>query len=533
MALFEIVIALLLLGAMLALWADRIGVPYPALLALAGAALALFPGTPEVTLDPELALALFVAPVLLDAAFDASPRDLRNNVVPVTLLAVVVVILTIAAVAWSARLIVPEMSWFAAIALGAIVAPPDASAATAVLRKLRPPHRIVVVLEGESLFNDATALIIYRIAVGAVITGTFSGWMLIPTLLLSCGGGVIAGILLARLYLWAVRRITDIQVSIVLQFIGTFAVWVAAEKVGLSAIITVVAYAMTLARRSAGSIGARHRISSYAVWEVAVFVLNVLAFVLIGLQLRGIVSRVEGPEWNTYLLCAAAVCAAVILVRFIWMPYNWFVRWRIRRYGAHLPHPMAPPTVGTGLLISWCGMRGIVTLAAALALPDGGPAGSFPHRDLIVFCAFGVVLSTLVVQGATLRPLLNLLRLRDDGAVGRELQTARVETARAALQELEGKEPAASAEILRREYRARTRPGSAEPGSLAELQQRAVHAQRRALIDLRARSVIGDDAYHAAEEEIDLLELTADARIRPDTGGDALGTHESHGTGRE
>jgi monovalent cation/hydrogen antiporter len=410
-----------------------------------------------------------------------------------------------------------------AIALGAIVAPPDASAATAVLRKLRPPHRVMVILEGESLFNDATALITYRVAVGAVVTGVFSGWMLVPTLLLSCGGGAIAGILAAHLYLWAVRHITDIQVSIVLQFIGTFAVWVAAEQVGLSAIITVVAYAMTLGRHAPGRIGARHRISSYAVWEVAVFVLNVLAFVLIGLQLRGIVSRVEGSEWNTYFLCAAAVCGAVIVVRFVWMPYNWFVRWRIRRFGANLPRPMSLPTVGTGLLISWCGMRGIVTLAAALALPDGGTT-AFPHRDLIVFCAFCVVLSTLVVQGATLRPLLKVLKLQDDGSVEPELHLARVETARAAITELDRQAPGSnSVEILRREYQARMRPGSVEPESLAELQQRAVSAQRRTLLDLRAKSVIGDDAFHAAEEEIDLLELTADTRIRPAAGRDSPG----------
>jgi monovalent cation/hydrogen antiporter len=527
MVLFEIVIVLLLVGAVLALLANRVGIPYPALLALAGTALALMPGTPEVRLDPELALALFVAPVLLDAAFDASPRDLKDNITPVSLLAVVIVALTVAAVAYVARLVVPEMSWMVAIALGAIVAPPDASAATAVLRKLRPPHRVMVILEGESLFNDATALITYRVAVGAVVTGVFSGWMLVPTLLLSCGGGVIAGILAARLYLWAVRHITDIQVSIVLQFIGTFAVWVAAEKIGLSAIITVVAYAMTLARHAPGRTGARHRISSYAVWEVAVFVLNVLAFVLIGLQLRGIISRVEGPEWNTYLLCAAAVCGAVFAVRFVWMPYNWFVRWRIRRFGADLPRPMALPTVGTGLLISWCGMRGIVTLAAALALPDGGDA-AFPHRDLIVFCAFCVVLSTLVVQGSTLRPLLKVLKLQDDGSVERELHLARVETARAAIAELDRQAPDDnSAEILRREYQARMRPGSVEPESLAELQQHAVSAQRRTLVDLRANSVIGDDAFHAAEEEIDLLELTADTRIRPAAGSDSLGSGTS------
>ena len=519
MVLFEIVIVLLLVGAVLALWADRIGVPYPALLALAGAGVALIPGAPAVQLDPELALALFVAPVLLDAAFDASPRDLHDNIVPVSLLAVVLVVLTIGAVAYAAKLVVPEMSWFVAITLGAIVAPPDASAATAVLRKLRPPHRIVVILEGESLFNDATALIIYRVAVGAVVTGAFSGWSVVPTLLLSCGGGVIAGILMARSYLWIVQRVKDIQVSIVLQFIGTFAVWLIADRLGLSAIITVVAFAMTAARHAPGRIGARARISSYAVWEVMVFV-------LIGLQLRGILSRVDGSELNTYLLCAGAVCAAVILIRFVWMPYNWFVRWQIRRYGARLPRPMALPTVGTGLLISWCGMRGIVTLAAALALPDGDPATAFPHRDLIVFCAFCVVLCTLTVQGATLRPLLKILGLRDDGSVERELVTARVETARAAIQELESQTPSLSVEILRREYQARMQAGGPESDSLANLQQHAALAQRRALVDLRARSVIGDDAFHAAEEEIDLLELTADARIRPLVEGDALATRE-------
>ncbi len=392
-----------------------------------------------------------------------------------------------------------------------------------MLRKLRPPHRVVVILEGESLFNDATALIIYRVAVGAVVTGAFAGWSVLPMLLLSCGGGVIAGILLAHAYLWAVRRITDIQVSIVLQFIGTFAVWIIAERLGLSAIITVVAYAMSLSRHAPGRTGARHRISSYAVWEVAVFVLNVLAFVLIGLQLRGIVSRIEPGQWHTYALCAGAVCAAVILIRFLWMPYNWFSRWQIRRFGAHYPRPMSQPTVGTGLLISWCGMRGIVTLAAALALPDGGSSEAFPHRDLIVLCAFCVVLATLVIQGATLGPLLKVLGLRDDGSVQRELEIARAETAKAALNDLKDKEPRGLAEILRREYHARLRPGNVQPESLAELQQQAASIQRRTLVELRARAVIGDDAFHAAEEEIDLLELTADARIRPSTDALAVG----------
>lgn len=521
MILFELVIGLLVVGALLTLLADRFSVPYPALLALAGAGLALIPGTPQVTLDPELALALFVAPVLLDAAYDASPRDLRDNLVPVTALAIIVVALTIAAVALVAHYLVPTMPWAAAIALGAIVAPPDASAATTVLRRLRPPHRLMVILQGESLFNDASALLAYRIAVSAAITGTFSGWTLIPTLLLTCGGGIVAGILLARAYLWITSRLKDLTVAIVMQFIGTFAVWIFAERVGISAIITVVSYAMTIARYAPGRSGGRARISAYSVWEVAVFVLNILAFVLIGLQLRGIAGRIHGAEWKTYLLCAGAVCLAVILVRIVWvMPYTALARWKLRRFGTQSPRPMMLPTLGSGILVSWCGMRGIVTLAAALALPDGGPESVFPHRDLIVFCAFCVVLVTLVIQGMTLGPLLRYLGLRDDGSVERELNIARVETARAALNALEKQEPEGAAELLRREYQARIHPEQThEPASLAALQRRAVKAQRDALMDLRAREVIGDDAFHAAEEEIDLVDISADARVRPDVQG--------------
>jgi Na+/H+ antiporter len=522
MLLFELVIALLLLGAVLALCANRFGVPYPALLAPAGAALALIPGTPQVTLDPQLALALFVAPILLDAGYDASPRDLRANLRPLISLALVMVILTIVAVAIVARKLVPGMSWPVAITLGAIVAPPDASAATAVLRRLRPPHRLMVILEGESLFNDASALLVYRFAVGAAMTGMSSGWKIVPTLLLTCGGGVVAGILLARLYMWLTRSVDDIQVSIILQFVGTFAVWLIADHVGLSAIITVVSYAMTIGQLAPGRVAARHRISSYAVWEAVVFILNVLAFVLIGLQLRTILTRMRDSDWHLYGVCAVAVCATVVLVRMAWiMLYGYGRIWRAKHFPSRKTKFQRPPR-GSGLVIGWAGMRGIVTLAAALALPDGSPEAAFPYRDLIILCAFSVVLSTLVIQGFTLRPLLALLGLKDDGSVEREVRLARIETARAALRLLaEETDGHPSVDILRDEYQARIRSGERAPGGksgetrMTELQRRAVQAQRRALLELRAREVIGDDAFHAAEEEIDLLELTADARIRP------------------
>jgi monovalent cation/hydrogen antiporter len=521
MFLFELVIALLLVGAVLSLWAGRLGVPYPALLALAGAALTLIPGMPEVTLDPELALALFVAPTLLDAAYDASPRDLRDNLAPVISLALGAVGLTIAAVALLARHFVPDMSWAAAITLGAIVAPPDASAAIAVLRRVSPPHRVSVILEGESLFNDASALLVYRIAAAAAMTGAFSGWSVAPMLALTWGGGVVAGVFLARLYLRLTVAVLDIPISILMQFISTFAVWILAERIGVSAIIAVVCYAMTIARHAPARMDAQHRIASYAVWDVTVFVLNVLAFILIGLQLRGIVTRLDSSEWRIYGLCALAICAAVIMTRIVWvMSHNMVARWRIRHFGARLPRPMTLPTLGGGLIISWCGMRGIVSLATALALPSGSPS-VFPYRDLIVLCAFSVVFSTLVIQGLTLRWLIERAGVRDDGVVEREIGIARAETARVALRALD-LEPPPSSLTLRQEYEARRRSGEDQSvgsrpessSTVASLQRRVVDAQRQALMDLRASDVIGDAAFQAAEEELDLLELTADPRIR-------------------
>jgi CPA1 family monovalent cation:H+ antiporter len=515
MAVFETIVVLLLAAALLTAWANRMGVPYPAFLALAGTLAALLPGIPVITLDPALALVLFVAPVLLDAAYDASPRDLRNNLLPVASLALVAVGLTVASVAWVARLCVPDMPWAAAIALGAIVAPPDASAATAVLRRLRPPHRLLVILEGESLFNDASALLVYRLAVAVALTGTFSFIEAFPILVLTAGGGALLGWAVARLQMAIAPYLSEeTAVAVLIQFLGTFAVWMGAEALHVSAIITVVVYGMTIARRAPRLTGARRRMDSYAVWEVAVFVLNGLAFLLIGLQLRGILARLDG-EWARYLLLAVAVSFAVILTRIAWvMGYSAALRWGIGRFGRPGRDGRAPkrPTVRGGLLVSWAGMRGIVTVATALALPEG-----FPHRDPIVFAAFCAVLATLVLQGLTLGPLLRRLGLSDDGTVQRETELAREATTRAALAILDSVPPGSERDLLRREYMTRlAADGAAETarGALSALQQRAVAAQRDALEALRSAGTIGDDAFHAVEEELDLLELTADPRIR-------------------
>jgi monovalent cation/hydrogen antiporter len=516
MIIFEWVLGILLVSVLLSALARRLKVPYPALLALGGAALAFMPGAPRIELDPELALALFVAPVLLDAAFDTSPRDLKDNWVPVTSLVLIAVGVTTGAVAVVAHALA-GMPWAVAIALGAIVAPPDAAAATAVLRQVSLPHRIVTILEGESLLNDASALLIYRMAVIAVSAGSLSLAVAGPTFLLSVVGSLVAGPLIAIGYmrmLAYLNRSEDAPTSIILQFIGTFGVWLLADRLGLSGILTIVAFAITLARRAPATTPARIRVRAYAVWETVVFVLNVLAFVLIGLQIGPILEAAAPEQRVQYLAIAAAVLATVILVRIAWvMSYNWVVRWRIRRVGFHPPRPMMEPSVKSGLIIAWCGMRGIVTLVAALALPNGDGGPPFPYRDLIVLIAFCVVLGTLLIQGLTLRPLLAWLDLRDDDPVGREVAHGRVTAYRAALTALDGADSPLAEALrveLKEELAQANGTGADEAGTSRDgLRLKAVAAARHAILALRRDGEIGDDAFHRIEEEIDRIELTA------------------------
>jgi monovalent cation/hydrogen antiporter len=503
MVLFEWTLALLLGAVLLAGLARRLEVPYPALLALAGAGLAFLPFAPSIEIEPDLALALFVAPVLLDAAFDTSPRDLKRYALPLASLVLAAVIVTTAAVAlvgWK----LAGLPVAAAITLGAIVAPPDAAAATAVLGQLRPPRRIMAILQGESLLNDATALLIYRIGVTAA-TGALVFSSAIPVIALSAIGSVLAGYGLARLFLLATSRVRDAPSGTVLQFVSTFGVWILAERIGLSAIVTMVVYAMTLARLAPRRMPARNRISTYSVWETAIFVLNVLAFVLMGLQARPILSRLaEENRFDAFVL-GAAVLATVILVRIVWV----FGYGAVTRLASRAAAPEArgdAQDLRGDLLIGWCGMRGLVTLATAFALPVG-----FPDRDLIVLTAFCVVLGTLVLQGMTLKPLLRLLRLEPDQSVEHEVSRARVTIMQAALDSLDGETSNAAAAV--REQYAAERAVAENPANpqaateYDELRLRAIKSQRQALERLRAAGTIGDEAYHRLQEEVDWAEL--------------------------
>jgi CPA1 family monovalent cation:H+ antiporter len=301
--------------------------------------------------------------------------------------------------------------------------------------------------------------------------------------------------------------------AIILQFATTFGVWILAESIGLSGVLTMVFYAMTLARTSPERTPARIRIPTYAVWETIVFVLNILAFIFIGLQIRPIVESLQASDRGRYLAVAGAVLLTVIVVRLVWhMSFNTVIRWRQRRSGFHPPRPMLRPTLGSGLIISWAGMRGILSLAAAMALP-----AQFPYRDLIVLIAFSVVLGTLAIQGLTLKPLLRALDLNDDDPVGRELNAARERALRAGLGSFaQNRSPVA--ELVRREFtahlaheRAEADPSDITRSNHRDIYRGALQAARQALLDMRASDEIGDDAFHLMEEELDWVEM-ADAR---------------------
>jgi len=517
---FEWIIGLLLGAALLAGLARRLGAPYPTFLAIGGALLAFVPHSPSWTLDPHLALTLFVAPILVDAAYDTSLRDLRDNWRPVTGLVIAAVGTTTLAVALAARWLLPDMPWAVAIALGAIVAPPDAAAATAVVRQVRLPHRLLKILEGESLLNDASALLIYRLAIMAVVAGNLSWASFAPVLLLTVFGSIAAGIVCALAYQRLTRGVQEVPIALILQFATTFGVWIAAETVGLSGILTLVAYAMTIARSGGAHMPARMRVPIFAVWEAVVFVLNAFAFVLIGMQLRPIWERLAAAGLQRpYATAALTVLVVTIVARFAWvMSYNKIIRMRIERDGFHPPRPMAPPTRGGAILISWAGMRGIVTLAAAFAIPEALPDGApFPYRDLILFCAFAVVFGTLVIQGLTLKPLIRWLGLTDDDPVGHEIRVARSHAYRAALDAIRDDE-SLHAKLLRKEYGVAVEANEGDGQAAATDEQsggpvrrRAIAAARERTIELRRDEVIGDDAFRVLIAELDWAELNAGA----------------------
>jgi monovalent cation/hydrogen antiporter len=502
MALFESMLALAFLAIVMLQVSRGLDIPYPTVLAIAGVLIAALPWAPHVAIDPRLALTLFIAPALLDSAYDMPLRTLKRYWLSLITLAALAVVVTTAAVAWLG-VVWAGLPVAVAIALGAIVAPPDAAAAAAMLSRLSLPRSTVKVLTAESLLNDAVALLIFAAAVAAAQAPAGAS-AVSPMLALAVPGGLVAGYLLGRLYMSQAPRLAGTLGGTLFEFVALFSVWIIADRLRLSAILAVVTFAMTIARYMPERQSARNRVHSYAVWAAVVFFLNVLAFLLLGLQARSIVARLDTTTLWRAIAFASVVLAVVIGVRVILaLAYNRLVNYfDIRAGGA------PPPTLAQGLVASWCGMRGLVTLATALALPE-----RFPSRDLIVLAAFGVVIGTLVLQGLTLGPLIRRLRFAPDGSLEREITAARMKLTDAALASLSGYDDQLAGP-LRGEYLAARslmerglQPRNAS--TLDRLRRESIAAKRACLLILRNSGNIEDDVFHALESELDWAELAA------------------------
>ena len=497
---FESLLALLAGAVLLLQLSRRLKVPYPTMLAAAGVCFALMPGAPKISMEPHTALALFLAPVLVDAAFDFPVSDIRRMWRPLFALAIVAVVLSAGAVAWLG-VSMAGLPIAAALALGAIVAPPDAAAATAILTSVQLPRGSVAVLKGESLLNDASALLLFSAALALQAQGGIDV-ALAAKLTLAAPGGILLGVVLARVLRWMNPFITGTLGGNVAEFVSCFGAWVIAERLGLSAVLCLVAFAMTIARTAALRTPPRMRIHSFAVWTSAVFLLNVLAFLLMGLQARTILAAMTPDRLRQAALFAGAVVGCLIVVRLVWvLTYIQLSRMFPALRGDAYP----TPSLRHGVLVGWCGMRGLVTLATAFALP-----GNFPQRDLIVLTAFAVVLATLVVQGLTLSPLARLLGLDGENGLDEELVRIRADLASAALDVLKSKSGAAADHWRYRFAAVPTQfpPATGEQEVRRTLGLKALRRQRERLEELRDTQAVGADAFLILQEELDFEQVS-------------------------
>ena len=519
MELFEVLLGLLAASVALALLARRLDVPLAVVLVLGGMALALVPGLPTVELDPQLALVLFLPPLLQASAYRTDWPAFRANLRPILLLAVGAVLFTAAVVAATAKLLVPDLPWAAAVALGAIVAPPDAVAATSVLKNFRIPKRIVTVLEGESLLNDASSLVLYRFAVSATMAGTVSFGEASLSFVAAAAGGTVVGYLVGRAAMWVFARLEDTLLDILVTFLAGFAAYIVAEHLHVSGVLAAVACGLVLGRQQHAAFTAQTRLESAAVWGFVEFVLTALVFVFIGLELRDLLARLEDEAYGPWQLAGlgVAVSAALIASRFVWLfPATWLPR--ALSPALRERDPMPPWSHVT--VMSWAGMRGVVSLAAALALP-----ADFPGRDLILFLGFCAILATLVLQGTTLGPLIRRLGVSEpedepaNPAVTPEAIEARGAAAAAAMdavaEKLDDPEHAAVAEDLLRDLRVRAKRAEqarddAETGQQREaarlgLRLAAIEAARAKLL-AEHKEELDNEAMAALVEELDLEE---------------------------
>jgi monovalent cation/hydrogen antiporter len=516
----ELTVFGLLVGiAALAVLANVIRVPYPITLVLGGVGIGLIPGMPSVELDPELVLLIFLPPLLYGAAFFTSLRDLRANARPIALLAIGLVFVTMFAVAAVAHAVI-GLGWAESFVLGAIVSPTDAVAPAEIMRRLGAPRRLLTIVEGENLTNDWTALVLYSVAVAAVVSGEFSLGEASVRFVLSGVGGLAVGLAAGVVIRFVRSRIDDPPTEITISLLSGYAGYLPAEQLGLSGVIAAVTVGVYMGWHTPQLTTAVMRLQGVSVWEILIFLLNAVLFLLVGLQLPAVLDAIEGYSTLELLGWGLLVSAVVIAVRLIW---GFTVPYILRALDRRPSQRERRSSARERLVVGWAGMRGSVSLAAALAVPlhvEGG--GAFPDRELIILLAFAVILVTLVGQGLTLGPLIDRLGICDDGEEEREETLARLRLAEAAIERLE--EVAAEEwtrddtiervrgmyDYRRRRFGARTDgDGDAyeeRTGAYTRLMYELFDAQREELLALRNSREISDEVRRKVERDLDLEE---------------------------
>ncbi len=514
-----VVLGILVAAAALVIAGQSAHVPYPVALVLGGLALGFAPGVPTVTLEPDLVLLIVLPPLLYAAAFFSSLRDLRENVQTIGALSIGLVIATTLGVAVVAHAFIDGLSWEAAFVLGAVVSPTDPVAATSIASRLGAPRRVVSIVEGESLVNDATALVIYKFAVAAALTGSFSLVDAGFDFTLNVLGGLGVGLVIGWIVTWVRRRLDDPTTEIAISLMTAYFAYLPAVALDVSGVVAAVTVGIYLGWHAPELVSPATRLQSFAVWEILVFVLNALLFTLLGLQFEQILDALDGYSAGELIAYGAIVSAAVIVFRIIWVfPLTYLPRFLFQHArGMHDHTPWQHP-----LLVGWSGMRGAVSLAAALAIPLETDAGApFPERDLIIFITFCVILTTLVLQGLTLPWMIRHLDVGDEHERETEESKARLYATRAALDRLDKLENEDwvrddTAERMRallgyrkRRFAARfdgEDDGGFEKRSLnyQHLQREMLEAQREALVQLRREGQIDDEVMRRVQRDLDL-----------------------------
>jgi Na+/H+ antiporter len=513
------VIILLALVTALAQLTDLIKVPYPILLVLVGMAIGFVTFIPPITLHPDVVFLIFLPPILYEAAWSTSWGEFKAAKRPITLLAIGCVIFTTCAVAWVAHMFIPALNWPEAFVLGAIISPPDAVAAAAATRGLSVPKRVTTILEGESLVNDATGLIAYKYAVAAVVTGVFSVWEASYTFLFVAAGGILVGLVIGALFK-IIQEVTpdNPTTDTTFTFITPYVVYLFSESIHVSGVLAVVTAGLYLSWNSSTIFSQQTRLQAYGAWKTVIFILNGIVFILIGLQLPSISLSIRDHTILELITYGSIVSAAVIIGRIIWViPATYIPRWISKK----IRQKEAKPSPKLVAIVAWSGMRGVVSLAAAMALPlvISGTSKPFPHRNLIIFLTFSVIFSTLVIQGLSLRPLIRWLGIRSDGRDHEREKEARLRIASSIIEHIEENYSLAlSEEVLNqikskyeiRIQRMRTdsdrRLDEQQINQFHEIQQELLSIERRLIIDFRKDGTISDEVLRKIEYELDLEE---------------------------